>query len=394
MDYTITVGGNLTSFVFYKEVVARLHSYFAEENQARILFDFSHIKIIDPLVLPNLLCAGYWICAHRGTPAKIFIPGNLEFTALRTFLNRTGFVNLAQTYGLFEFDEGISGGVKDSAPGSVLSRLELFQSVYQETDGAEDIDVNRTKEAAWFRLKDSFVPFIRQSLGKGGGEYILAHRDEISSDLLSFCRELIENALLHGRSFCFLDMQYLSAPDRQVKISVSDCGVGFKRSINVDRRRSQEILRLQREMQTAGGAERERLAAQVKRLLEQCYPLRQDPPERDDVARLAGYPCLNCELEGIVYGLLSRRQKPYGLYNIHKKIIHNMEGTIRVHSNDTQLILSERMWAPLEVCQEPGALLELLAGKDYAPNVRTGLMFKGTHIELEFKLGERKEVGA
>ena len=399
MDYIIAVDGNLTSFVFYNEVLAQLHNYFTENNQSRILFDFSLVKMIDPLVLPNLLCTGFWISNHRGIPAKIFIPGSQTFASLRTFLDRTRFVELAQTYNLFEFDDSISGGLKETAFRTTLNRLELFQIAYQpmkeRTAGGADflpeIDVEQTKAKVWSQLKSSFVPFINEFLIKNADEYILAHKKGISSDLLSFCRELIENALLHGLSFCFLNMQYSPSFGKRIKISISDCGMGFKRSINADRSRSQQILALQQHlMEPCTEEEREHMEGQIKELLHRCYELKQEPA-RDDVERLANYPYLNTELEGIVYGLLSRRSKPYGLYNIHHKIIHSMGGTIRIHSNDTQLILSRRMWAPLEVSQTPESLLVQLANKQYAANVRTGLMFKGTHIEMEFMLNEQGE---
>lgn len=396
MDYIITANGNLTSFVFYNEVIAQLHSYFAEGNQSHIMFDFSHIKRIDPLVLPNLLCAGYWISQHRGAPAKIFIPGNLEFAPLRTFLNRTRFVEISQTYGLFEFDECISGGLKETVFSDTLNRLELFQIEDMDTDNsagenAQKIDVDATRLEAWSKLKKAFIPFINEFLQKSTDQYIVTHRKEIASALLSFCRELIENALLHGRSFCFLNMQYSSTFGQQMKISISDCGMGFKRSINADRKRSQHILALEKQYKERTGQEREHLGIEIGQLLRQCYPLRHTPPEHDDVHRLDDYPYMDSELKGIVYGLLSRRSKPYGLYNIHHRIIHKMGGTIRIHSNDTQLILSRRMWAPLEVCKTPEALLEQLSNPQYAANVRTDLTFKGTHIEIELMLDGHEE---
>lgn len=389
MDYRIVIDGNLTSYVFYNEVVAQLHNYFSKDIQSRILFDFSQVKSIDALVLPNLLCTGYWIKQHRGAPAKIFIPGNLASVPLRTFLERTRFVELAQIYGLFELDEDISGGLKDMVSRSTLNKLALFQIVYEEASTSEqvDIDVSKTKEFAWEQLKKTFVPFISTFLQKSTDQYVQTHRKEISSDLLSFCKELIENALLHGRSFCFFDMQYSSARGQQIKLSISDCGMGFKRSINADCNRSQHILSLQQQLLNNIGEDRMQIEAEIHRLLSQCYPLRQD-----DVERFAGYPHMDTGLEGIIYGLLSRRSKPYGLYNIHQKIIHRMGGTIRIHSNDTQVILSQRMWAPLEVCSTPENLVKILrTNEQYMPNVRTGLTFKGTHIEIELMLGKDGE---
>lgn len=226
MNYIIAIKGNLTSFVFYNEVLPKLHNYFANDIQEPILFDFSGVKTIDPLVLPNFLCAGFWIYEYRGTSARVFVPGNLESRSLRAFLHRAGFVKLAQTYNLFEFDAAISGGLDDSAFRSTLNRIELFQGIYRIPDGDEgystELDVNRTKEQIWEKLTSSFVPFIKEFLQKSDEKSVLENKEKISSKLLFFCRELVENALLHGKSFCFLNMQYLSSTvGKQIKISMS-----------------------------------------------------------------------------------------------------------------------------------------------------------------------------
>ena len=135
MDYVIPVSGNLTSYVFYEDVIRLLHAYFVEERDDQVVFDFSCAKTIDPLVLPNLLCAGYWIARHREHPARIFVPGSPDFSPLRTFLNRTRFVELAQKYNLFQFDDCISGGLKESKFRTTLNKLEVFQSILTP-DGA------------------------------------------------------------------------------------------------------------------------------------------------------------------------------------------------------------------------------------------------------------------
>lgn len=391
MNYIIAIKGNLTSFVFYNEVIPKLHTYFFNNIQDPIIFDFSSIKTIDPLVLPNLLCTGFWINVYRDVSAEVFIPSNTKSVPLRSFLHRTGFVKLAQTYNLFKFDAGISGGLEAESFCPTLNKTELFQGVAltsaDEEDGCSMEVVTKIKEQAWDQLKSSFVPFIDEFLQRSREKYILNNRENIASDLLFFCREVVENAMLHGRSFCFLNMQYLSSSlGKQIKISISDCGVGFRKSINSDRSRSLKILALQERLRkTSADGQRKRLEEEIEELRTQGYPLSDE-----DIERLATYPYLESELEGIVYGLLSRSQKPYGLYSIYHKIIHAVGGIIRIHSNDTQLVLSERMWGALAVCITPESLLAQLANKQYEENIRTDLTFKGAHIEMEFLLEDRK----
>lgn len=385
MDYVIAIEGNLTPFVFYNTIVNEMHDYFSTKNESNIVFDFSKVEAIDALVLPNLLCTGYWILKYRSRPAKIYIPGNLEFVPIRTFLNNTGFIRLAQLYGLFEFDADISGGLKDSEYGESLNRIEVYQITYKENTNGE-IDVKQTRSNAWERLKKTFVPFIDEFLKYSTDQYVLKNKLQISRSLLSFNRELIENSLLHGQSFCFVAMQYTSSYRKQIKLSIADCGVGFRKCLNLERSRSLEIQDLKQKMETCTyDKERAAIQLQIQEIQDECYPLRDE-----DIIRLAQQPHLETELEGIVYGLLSRKSKPYGLYNIHR-IIRAMGGTIRIHSNDTQLILSERTGLLLEVCGGSEQLISVLESEQYRSNIRTGLRFRGTHIEMDIMLEEPKE---
>lgn len=384
MDYVIQIEGNLTPFVFYNTIVKEMHEYFSKKQKSNIIFDFSKVKLIDALVLPNLLCTGFWILRYCGKPAKIYVPGNLEFVPIRTFLNNTGFVQLAQLYGLFEFDPCISGGLKDNEYSESLNRIEVFQISYKENEDLE-IDVEQTKSNAWEQLKKTFVPFIDEFLKYSTDPYILKNKLQISRALLSFNRELIENALFHGQSFCFVAMQYTSSYRKQIKLSIADCGIGFKKSLNLDRSRSIEIQNLRQRLETYPyDNEKAVTELQIEQVQHECYPLRDE-----DILRLAQQPHLETELEGIIYGLLSRKSKPYGLYNIHR-IIRAMGGTIRIHSNDTQLILSERTGLLLEVCNSPDQLVSIL-GEQYPSNIRTGLRFMGTHIEMDIMLDKSRE---
>lgn len=369
----ITLEGNLTSYYFYNTVLKKMHDYIMQEDIPPLILDLSETKGIDALVLPDLLCLGYWVLKYTGKAAKIFVPSYAEFIPLKTFLNNTGFVKLAQHFGLFEFDADIEGGLTSRVYKSSLNKTQVFQSIYKINNA---VDVEETKIAVWNQLNSSFVPFINEFLQYSDSGFVLKRQDQISDVLLVFCRELIENALFHGWSFCFLTMQYTSNYGKQIKISVSDCGCGFSNSIERDKRRSRQILQLK-----ALGDPR------VEQLKNECPPLYNE----SELLRYACMPEINTELEGIVYGLLSRFDKPYGLYNVYR-IVSSLGGTIRIHSNDTQLILSKRLQLLLEACSSPETLLEKLE-KDpqYVANVRRGVKFKGVHIELDIMLAPPKE---
>ena len=377
MAYIIPIEGNLTSYSFYNVIIRYLHNYFANNNADRILFDFTNARLIDPLVLPNLLCAGYWIAELCDHPAEIFVPGNSDFASTRTFLSKTRFVSLAQQYNLFEFNSEISGNLTATNYRSTLNRIELFQNVL--TDDGE-IDIQKTRQSAWNQLDRSLTPFIEEFLSRSSEKWLLRSKDKVIDILLSVCREIIENSLFHGLCFCFLDMQYIPW-GKQIKISISDCGKGFKNAINADQKRSQRIVFLNSALKNCTDHV-EKLALEAERdlLRDECYPLGEK-----DTERLSGYPYMHDELQGIVYGLLARKSsKRYGLYDVLDQVVAKMDGTIRLHSNDTQLILTKKMWLPLMVCNTPQSLAEQLSA--YPKNVRKNLRFRGSHIEIEFPL--------
>ena len=369
----ITPEGNMTSYYFYNTVLKKMHDYILQEDPPQLLLDFSATKGIDALVLPNLLCLGYWVLKYSGRPVKIFVPSSPEFVSIRTFLANAGFADLAQKFGLFDFEADVTGGLSSRVYKSSLNTTQVFQSVYKTDDA---VDVEKTKIAIWNQLNSSLVPFIHQFLLYSDDKSISRNLEQISETIVVFCRELVENALLHGWSFCFLTMQYTSNYRKQIKISVSDCGCGFLNSIERDRKRSKQILC----MKSNG-------IPGVERLMHECPPLQSD----SEIRRYASMPVICTELEGIVYGLLSRFNKPYGLYNVYQ-IVSKMGGTIRIHSNDTQLVLSERLQSLLTYCHSPEKLLQILENKqEYTANVRRGLKFKGTHIELEIMLEKAEE---
>lgn len=392
MDYIISIEGNLTSFAFYDTIVKKMHEYFELELEDQIVFDFSAAKWIDALVLPNLLCVGYWIQKERRLPAIFFVPGSQEFANMRTYLNNIGFVRIAEQYGLFEFDENIFCGLNDKVFADSVNQIEVFELSLTDQ---KPWNIDQEKKLIWEKLKQTLLKFITTFLGDVDTRDLSINKGSLSSTLLLFGRELIENALLHGRSFCFLAMQYNPKSKKQIRISVGDCGIGFKRSINFDRNRALKILELQKpfdvkfreQAEVKFWEERKKCEDMIRHIQESGLALNDE-----DISRLSGYPYIETELQGIVYGLMSRKKDPsYGLYGICEHAFKR-DGVIRIHSNDTQVILTERMALPLNASAGPQGLVKILLDERYHDqNLKRGIKFKGTHIEIEMMLREVRE---
>ncbi len=86
------------------------------------------------------------------------------------------------------------------------------------------------------------------------------------------------------------------------------------------------------------------------------------------------------ELEAILAGVYKQRKvKDYGLYSVILKII-KQKGKVRIHSNDTQVIFTERL---LEHFIK-GDLLRCQSFLDF--NVKRSVYYRGVHIEIEIPM--------
>ena len=111
------------------------------------------------------------------------------------------------------------------------------------------------------------------------------------------CKELVENAKLHGKSFAFTTIQYNYKHER-VYVSIADCGKGFITSMNSQ--------------------------------------LTSAEPNEEN------HKVFNDEFDAIVHGIYKRNNKPYGIYKVIKDTLLN-GGTVRIHSMNTQIILTEKL---------------------------------------------------
>ena len=85
-------------------------------------------------------------------------------------------------------------------------------------------------------------------------------------------------------------------------------------------------------------------------------------------------------------------EKPYGICDIVRAVL-KAGGKLRIHSGDTQIIITKRF---LSIFENSKTAIELSANltdclvnnKDY--NYKEGLKFQGTHIEIEMPIEIRR----
>ena len=103
----IEVPYDFTSYEFYSNI---LHKVFYN-NEKQIMFDFSSTRIIEPLVVPNLLCLGYIVKHEMEIIPKLLIPDTFSGGKLKNYLEQIGFTERAYDSNLFEFSYNPYGGL-------------------------------------------------------------------------------------------------------------------------------------------------------------------------------------------------------------------------------------------------------------------------------------------
>lgn len=210
MHYIIHLDGNLTSYVFYNEVLGKLHNYYIEGKDKQLVFDFSQVKTIDPAVIPNLLCVGHIVTNSTGIAPKIFIPNNISAGKLKRYLYDIQFITYAQKYGFFSFDDSIWAGMSESNMDKLNTTVFFGKS--------------ETEQESWSKIQRYCRRFSNKFLERYNS-YITP-----VNLILELSKEIVENSKEHGESFCFMTLQYNYSREK-VYISYSDCGKGFFNSL-------------------------------------------------------------------------------------------------------------------------------------------------------------------
>lgn len=307
----ILIPDNLTSYEFYNAILPMISEVGESGND--IVLDFSHIKNIDSLVIPNLLCLGQIWKNKYSRPIIIYIPDTYYSGKVKKYLFDIGFTEYAEYYGLFDFIGEIWGGLaKDSID-------PICKTIYFSAKQSDD-DIIRTVELNVKPFAEKYISDFESIRECEDGFFY-------SNDIVDFLTELVINSKIHAKSISFATLA-AKYSTKKICLAVSDCGEGFSSTIG-------------KEMKA------------------------------------------NSEEEAIMLGIYKRDQsKVYGLYNIIKQIIE-CGGKVRIHSNDTQMIFTQKVM---------GSFLEKRLNCDEFRkyNIRESVLFEGVHVELEIPFERRQ----
>lgn len=348
MSYEIKMPLYLDSERFYSYLfLNKLRTIGNEE----VVFDFSETKKIDPNIIPNLLILGKMIKDKTGVKARLYLPDTLSAGYLKNYLNQIKFTELAIKYDLFGYVTSPYGGLQ----GKEIDRT--CKTVY--FDGNSSVD--EIGMIVGYEIK----PFAERYL-KNFDRYIKEEGlIDIKNDILEFIYESVKNSLKHGRTASFVSF-HSKYKDSTINISISDMGVGFKTSFEKKR----EVLR--------------RIDSNSPDVTAEEY---------NDYSRWTPYQLeilqkhqQLTELKSILAGINWEGQsKIYGLSNIVRQVLR-YHGWMRIHSNDTQVVLTEESFEQLiSSCDGENTEHE-------NSFIKSGMNFPGVHIEIVIPMRRKSDV--
>lgn len=346
--FTIQIDELFTSYRFYHNLLPKLSRYVRNLDKDPILFDFSNTRRISSLVIPNLLCVGYIIKTNYQIPATIFVPDNSASDNIRNFLHNIGFVHLAKNYELFTFTDSIDFGNSRRILDPRCQTHEFNPNPNGKNDeSAIRAEVSRRFSPFFRTLFSNFDPVAQYS------EDIQEYRP-LTNMVEDVCAQLIFNSIIHGRSFAFMTAE-VNHTARKIYISIADCGIGFRQCINSQIKRSEQPFENRGEL-------------------------------------------MSDELEAIINAVFVRAEdehnKVYGIYPLIKRIL-DLDGIVRIHSIDTQLILTSKLRVKLDIATNNRnnvkeirqSFLTLMRDEtSNTYNVYTNMKCGGVHIEIELPL--------
>ena len=277
---------------------------------------------------------------------------------MRTYLHDIDFVKVAKDYGLFSFASSIDYGPRQRIISSLNKTREFdfheFADVTVGAEGEEKIKVD--KAGVERKVGGLFGAFFSKYLSEFLETDSTGENPEEAKELYNTaekqCMELIVNSIGHGESFAFMTAQ-VNYTQGRIYISVADCGIGFRTAVN-------------------------------KQIVKKQEPFQEHIKPVED------------ELEAIVNAIFSRAKDEntiYGLYPLIKKVLR-LNGIVRIHSVDTQLILTQKMLTRLDVAAGRGrsiqeirdSFLNIVRREQGGGTVYTNMKCGGAHVEIELPL--------
>jgi hypothetical protein len=374
--------GNITSFVFYNQLFKALQEHYKKNGVAVApIFSMKGVKQFESLVVPNLISLGFILKNIYNNPIQL----EIERTNATKFLDNGWFFKavgkkyyfgeevldnsqIASTirqetgYEIYEYEPQMLGFYNNSNV-SKLNNSDHRVYVYQDEsynyyrefiqkDVSEEI-LGRIRTEKYNELK----PLINKRYYD-----ILKNLDDTKRRIvLNALREIITNAILYSGSECSAMLQ---TRNNETQISVSDYGVGFEYSFE---------------------KRKERFGGEYKHVFNEFS---SDEQEK--------YKNFLYIFEALHYSK-EKSNARNNLYTLLKIVIGKddnsgiTEGVIRIHYNDTQIIMTSNRCSPCGLFSPKSCAKCLLKSYTSTKDISKSNLrffkstFRGIHIEIELK---------
>lgn len=220
----IEIPKDLTSYEFYNSVVKEVN--YKVSNGCKIVLDFSKTFRVEPLVIPNLLCMGYFLQQKYNSKAIVDIPDTSYASGVKNYLNQIDFIEYVNKYSLYDFLTTPYGGVygKEIDP---ICGTQYFDPEYSD--------------AEIFRgIEESILPFADEYLYKFLKMEQRGNKIYYVNEIVEFLTEIIINCKIHAMSFSFTTL-HAKYSAKMIYISVSDMGGGFSNTIDNRKENTKEV---------------------------------------------------------------------------------------------------------------------------------------------------------
>lgn len=375
----IYFSGTITSFVFYNQVFKALREHYKKNGVAVApIFSFIFVKYFDSLVVPNLISLGLILKSIHNKPTQL----EIESTRPTKFLDNGWFFKAVGKRDAYSEELAVDGS-KYTTIQEIGHDIYDFESkllgFYNIPDVKYNIDhrvfvfwddsytyyrlftQESISEKELGKIRSDKYDELKPYINKRYQNILKILNDNNKNVVLGVLTEIITNAVLYSGSHCSAMLQ---TKENETKISISDCGVGFEYSFE---------------------KRKERFGVEYKNVFNEF--------STDEQVK---YKNLFYILETLNYSKEKSdgRDNLYTLLNIILKKNNNNnidKGTIRIHYNDTQVIMTSNRCVRCNEIDPKKCARCLL--KDYNPakeisksNLRIfDNSYRGVHIEVELK---------
>jgi hypothetical protein len=214
-----------STYCFYNSLLPFLHEYYRNNKDAPI-FSFEKLRRIKPLVLPNIIGIGFYLSRYHKKPIKLqlkYEPKLLYYLYKADFFKICGKKTMINPNGLdiFDFEEGFLGGFSQYIEKEQRTehKLHYYLPISARTEDIISHD-NLTQDLILFSLRDQFAKVLSDTIP-----------EEFIDNCLESISEPISNGILHSKSITWAISQTTPSPFVKTLLSIVDVGIGFEASL-------------------------------------------------------------------------------------------------------------------------------------------------------------------